>query len=246
MPYYFCILFGIAPSFIWLAFYLRKDSHPESNPMILKVFFYGMLSAIPAVFLELGVLDQLKDLNLNPYLVLLLTIFLVVALIEELLKYLVVKFKVFCSQELDEPMDVMLYMIIAALGFAASENLLVFLSFLPNFILEKALTISIFRLLGATFLHTLSSGILGYFLAMSIYKTKKRVPIFLLGFALAVMFHGFYNLPMMQMNEFITNPFNLSDSARIGIPTIILVFMAVFVTAGFNKLKKMKGSCKVF
>ncbi len=48
MNYPIYIFFGLAPSFIWLLFFLRKDAHPESNPMILKIFFYGMLAAFPS------------------------------------------------------------------------------------------------------------------------------------------------------------------------------------------------------
>ena len=55
----------------------------------------------------------------------LLYIFLGVATIEEIAKFLVIKIKVLKSSELDEPLDIPLYMIIAALCFAAVENILV-------------------------------------------------------------------------------------------------------------------------
>jgi RsiW-degrading membrane proteinase PrsW (M82 family) len=42
----------------------------------------------------------------------------------EIFKYLVVRFKVIKNPAFDEPTDIMLYMIIAALGFAAVENIL--------------------------------------------------------------------------------------------------------------------------
>ena len=64
MPFSIYIIFGLAPSIIWLLFYLRKDSHPESNRMVLKIFFYGMLAALPAVFLEIGFKSELEKLNI--------------------------------------------------------------------------------------------------------------------------------------------------------------------------------------
>lgn len=133
-----------------------------------------MLAAFLAIFLELGIFAFFKDLKFSPALAIVLNIFLGVALVEEILKYLVVKQKVLSHSEFDEPVDVMLYMIIAALGFATLENILIFFQFGPQFLWEKALGISIFRFWGATFLHTLTSGFIGYFLALSLRKRKRR------------------------------------------------------------------------
>ena len=54
MSYPFYIILGILPSLIWLAFYLKKDVHPEPKSEVLKIFFYGALVTIPAFFLEKG------------------------------------------------------------------------------------------------------------------------------------------------------------------------------------------------
>jgi len=45
MTYFLCLIFGLAPSIIWLLFFLRKDVHPESNRMIILVFLLGMAVA---------------------------------------------------------------------------------------------------------------------------------------------------------------------------------------------------------
>ena len=103
MSYPFYIFFGLAPSAIWLLFYLRKDAHPESNRMVLKIFLYGLLAALPAVFLEVGIFQEFEKLPLSPALITILNIFIGVALVEEVLKYLVVRGKVLNSSEFDEP-----------------------------------------------------------------------------------------------------------------------------------------------
>ncbi|PIR90931.1 hypothetical protein COU02_01620, partial [bacterium (Candidatus Gribaldobacteria) CG10_big_fil_rev_8_21_14_0_10_37_46] len=86
---YLLYLFGFLPSIIWLLFYLKKDVHPESNQAILRVFFYGMLVAFAAIFLEIG----FKKISSN----LILYVFVGGALVEEYLKYLVVKLEVLRS-----------------------------------------------------------------------------------------------------------------------------------------------------
>ncbi len=247
MDYLFYIPFGILPSIIWLFFYLKKDVNPEPNRMILKIFFWGMLSTIPAVFLELGISSQIVKLSaflafLNPngissegILFSLLYVFIGVAMIEEVVKYLVVRQKVLKNSEMDEPVDVMLYMIIAALGFAALENIFVLMSLGSSFHLLDVSVLSGLRFVGATFLHALCSGMLGYFMALSFFKRKNRIKFIVIGLMVSVFFHGAYNFSIMKIDGVL----------KFLIPFIILISLAFFVSLGFQKLKKMKSICKI-
>ena len=222
---YLLYLLGFLPSIIWLLFYLRKDVHPESNQAILKIFFYGMLVAFAAIFLEIG----FKKISSN----LLLYIFIGGALIEESLKYLVVKFKVLRSSELDEPVDIMLYMIIAGLGFAALENILILIIYHPFLELPKTLEIITLRFLTATFLHALCSGVVGYFLAISFFNIKNQKKLLLTGLGIAIILHGLYNLSIIKIDGW----------EKFILPIIILVGTASFVSISFKKLKRLKSIC---
>jgi len=71
---YFLYLFGFLPSIIWLSFYLRKDAHPESNRMVLKIFLYGMLAALVAIVLEKAFQKTSSMINLPPYTVFVLDV----------------------------------------------------------------------------------------------------------------------------------------------------------------------------
>ncbi len=224
--YFWYILFGIAPSIIWLLIFLRKDSHPESNRMILKIFLYGILAALPAAFIEVGI-DKLPLGEILYFLV-------GVALVEEVFKYLVVKKKVVGNPEFDEPVDAMLYMIIAALGFAAAENVLnMFLLSKPQYFLETFLTGGV-RFIGATFLHALCSGLVGYYLALSFLYTKKRLKLVTQGLFSAILLHGLYDLSIIK----------IEGDIKFIIPIIILIFLAIFISFGFQKVKKLKSICR--
>jgi RsiW-degrading membrane proteinase PrsW (M82 family) len=236
MSYPFLIIFALLPSFIWLLFYLRKDSHPESNSMILKIFFFVMLSAIPAIFIELGFGEEISGFNLSPFLAALFNVFVGVALTEEILKYAVVKKAVLNNPEFDEPVDAMLYMIIAALGFVALENLLIFLS--PEtyfFQFGETLALAALRFISATFLHALTSGILGYFMALSFFEAGRKSAYLLIGFSAAVILHGLYNFSIMVEG----------GSLRFIMPTMIIVALAIFVSLGFKRLKRLASVCKI-
>lgn len=239
------IIFGILPSAIWLLYYLRKDLHPEPQKMILKVFFYGALVSIPIFLVEIALSALLQQLTLSPPFIAwpmlssILNWFLVIALTEELFKYLVVRSVVLKSKELDEPLDIMLYMVVAALGFAAVEN--VFYLFSPidglsfNTIVNTTLTISFIRFIGATFLHTLCSALLGYFLALSSLKVEKRLLLTTVGILLATLLHGLYNFSIMT----------LSSPVNFLIPIMIIIGLSIFMIYDFDEIKKIKGICKI-
>jgi RsiW-degrading membrane proteinase PrsW (M82 family) len=233
MNYLFYILFGLAPSIIWLLFYLRKDTHPESNKMIIKIFLLGMLAAIPAALIELGIRPFVLPL-LSSLFFSFLYVFLGIALVEEFFKYLVVKEKVLKNPELDEPPDLMIYMIVSALGFAALENLLILFG-LGAFHFFETFFVALLRFVGATFLHALASGLLGYFLALSFFEPKRKKLLFLSGLFGAAALHGLYNFSIME----------LGGGLKMLIPVLILIGLAVFVSLGFKKLKKISSICKI-
>ena len=234
---YFSLVFAFSPSLIWLLFYLKKDIHPEPKKMILKIFFLGMLLVIPVAFLEKGIAELLNKLNFFPiFLSSLIYAFLVVALIEESAKYLVIKIKVIKNKEFNEPVDAMIYMITAGLGFAALENFFVFWPLIKTSQAIELLMLGSFRFIGAVFLHALCSGVIGYFLGLSFFQTtqtkKNKNQLLVIGFLIAVFLHGSYNFFI------ILNKKNL----EIIMPLIILFGLALFVSWGFRKLKLINSN----
>lgn len=231
------IIFGILPSLTWLFYYLRKDVHPESNSMVLKIFTFGALVTLPVFFIQIGLAFLLEKIAIPQLASSLLYWFIVIALTEELFKFLVVKLKVINSPELDEPLDIMLYMVIAALGFAALENILYLFAPMGGIsfadLINRTLIISFIRFIGATFLHTLCAGTVGYFWALGICKSQKKY--LALGFLIAVLLHGLYNFSIMT----------LEGMLKIAIPAATLILLAYFVITGFEKLKKLKSVCKI-
>ncbi len=233
------IILGLVPSLVWLAYYLREDMHPEPKRMILEIFFWGALITIPVFFVQVGLANLLEMTNLNSTIFSIIYWFLIIAFSEEFFKYLVFRVKVFNSPHLDEPLDVMLYMVVAALGFTAIENILYLFSPAGPMSFDqsvtRALIMVLIRFIGATFLHTLCSATAGYFLAISIQKAKKKYIPLILGLLIATVLHGLYDFSLMATNNYI----------KIGVPIAIIVVLAVFVFTGFSRLQKMKSVCKV-
>ena len=237
---FFLVPLGFLPSLIWLLFYLRKDKHPESNIMVVKVFLAGAGAALLAIFLEKAT-QQVLQKSLAGYLPVItsLAVILAAAIIEETVKYSAAWLAAFRNQELDEPVDVMLYLIIAALGFAALENILVLAKFYPTIYTFKALELTFWRFCSATLLHALGSGALGYWLAMAFCHRSRKWLYLLIGLTISIGLHSIYNWAIMKMSSEAFGP------EAILLPLLILLSLGWLVGRWFKKLKKLKSVCLI-
>ena len=112
----FAIILGLIPSFAWLIFFLREDAHPEPKKMIIKVFLAGALISLLTAIFQIYFQKILNVFNFVQYTV---VSFLILATIEEAFKFLAAYASAGGSKYFDEPMDAMIYMVTASLGFAS-------------------------------------------------------------------------------------------------------------------------------
>lgn len=242
MPFAYFIALSIIPSIIWLVFFLREDRRPEPKKTILKVFVIGMLSTIPVIILSLAIGLILREMGIPIYLISFIGVVFVAAVVEEVAKYLVVKRSVFNSSEVDEPSDLMIYAITAALGFAAMENV-VFLfpgrealfGLTPEFFIQSLVAGSIVRFVSGTFLHALVSGIMGYFLALSIMRSEYRKRLVGAGLVVAILLHGSYNFSIM---------FAEGNGSWFVVAPILLLSLFITILFLFSKTRKMDSICR--
>jgi len=237
--YVFYIIFALLPSIIWLAFFLTKDRHPEPKRVIMKVFVWGMAFAIVVALFEVSILKAIDfifpSLDPDALWLLLFKFLFVVALTEEVAKYLVVRQAAMFDSAVDEPMDIMLYFIVCALGFATIENLLLMIYLVDPFGIMSGLEFSFLRFVGATLLHTLTSGAFGFFVALSFYYKKNKGLLFFAGLLTAVLVHGFYNISIIWF----------SGIYQIVVPAIFLLALLILTSLGFVKLRRLKGVCRI-
>ncbi len=182
------IVAGILPALIWLSFWLREDrKNPEPKRVILKIFALGMLSVIVVIPLQKAV-----ELAFPHFLLLNLVLW---ALLEEALKYTAAYLGGVRSLDDNEPIDPLIYMITAALGFVAVENTLFILGPMLGHDILASLVTANMRFVGASLLHVVASGIVGSYLAFSFYKNQKiKHHMVFRGIILATAFHSIFNL----------------------------------------------------
>lgn len=188
--------------------------------MIIFTFLAGALTTLLAIPLEKIVNDTTMGLTVGTF---------ILASIEETLKFCAAYIVALTSMDDDEPVDPVIYMITAALGFAAMENILFFASSIMDnqTILQGLITVNI-RFVGAMLLHTASSAVIGVTLAFTFYKRMRmRIPTIILSLCAATVLHAFFNF------------FIIKGQTHAFFTFFILWCAVIFLMLIFEKIKRL-------
>ncbi len=215
---------GIIPSLLWLWFWLREDKkNPEPKGLLTIVFIMGMA----AVALVLPIQKAIQDSVSSPDAQLILW-----ASAEEIMKYIAVLAVVYRTNFADEPIDWPIYLITAALGFAALENALFLMKPLSLDQTTVSLLTGQLRFLGSTLLHTVASGILGIAIGISLRLSWfKRQWHLLVGFLFAIALHSLFNFFIIRSGS--------QDFLEILKVFGFLWVVAIIVMLLFEKVRRM-------
>lgn len=238
---------GFIPVIIWLVFWLREDRvRPEPLRRVILVFLAGALAVVLAYLLE-RLWCQSSQLalacqNISNYTIgnpashqiggREKIVFILWAATEEILKFLAAYLIVFNHKDFDEPVDAMIYLITAALGFAALENTF----FLFHILFQNPTTSNItflltgnLRFLGANIIHIVSSAIVGGMVGLSFYLSRgQRLIYSAIGLTTAILLHGLFNLLIIT-----------SDGGQILKVFSLLWLFAILIILLFERVKKV-------
>jgi RsiW-degrading membrane proteinase PrsW (M82 family) len=214
---------GIIPSLLWLWFWLKEEEGPEPKGLITTIFILGMISVLVVLPIEKFIQAHV---NSNEGQIILW------ATAEEIIKYLAVIIILYKKNFKIKPVDWPIYMITAALGFAALENALFLITPIQKSISVSALisatSLDQFRFLGANLLHAVASGTIGIAIGISFFMKKLKKEWFLfIGFLVAICLHSAFNFFIMKNNEN-----NLEVFAFLWVVTIIVILL-------FEKVRRM-------
>jgi RsiW-degrading membrane proteinase PrsW (M82 family) len=212
---------GILPSLVWLWFWLEEENNkPEPSGLLAVIFFLGIVSAVCVLPIQKFIQAQRYSGDWQ---------LILWAASEEIIKYLAVLVVVYNSDNVDAPMDWPIYLITAALGFAALENTLFLIKPISVGQNTVGLLTGGLRFLGSTLLHTLGSGILGIALGLSVHMGHFVRKLYLVvGLALAIALHVAFNFFIIRNggNDF------LKVFGFLWVATIILMLL-------FEKVRRM-------
>lgn len=222
----YAILGGLLPTLLWLWFWLHEDKrNPEPKGLIFLTFISGMVAVPIAIFFEMAVSNLFWSAGSFP-----LSKILVWAAIEEVVKFLMVYLGAFHTKSFDEPIDAVVYMITAALGFAALENMLFLTKILDSHGIVAWFSTGNSRFLGATVLHTIASGLVGAAVGFTFYKKKSiRLLAVLIGLTTAILLHAAFNFSII-----------VEKGKNTMIVFFVLWVIALFAIMVFEKVRKTR------
>ncbi len=223
MLIYFIAAVGPAAA---LMFYIYKKDNVEKEPtrLLLKLAAFGALSGIAAMVLENiadPVIQAAYDPVYEPFGYAVADSFIGVALMEEIAKYLFLKWGSWKSPEFNYRFDGIVYAVCVSLGFAALENLM----YVVGFGLEIAPYRAVLSIPG----HMSFGVVMGYFYGRARHWSNwgdarmSRLDRFL-GVAMATLMHGFYDCCLTLESD-------------LAIVVFVLFVAALFITV-FTMVKR--------
>ncbi|MFZ2593395.1 MAG: PrsW family glutamic-type intramembrane protease [Minisyncoccia bacterium] len=221
------LLLGFVPALFWLWFWLQEErTEPEPRTAIALTFFTGMCVVLMVIPME----KAAESMGITGA-----ALIAVWAFIEEIGKFVGAYIAVLKTKLISKPIDPLLYMITAALGFAALENTMFLMNPLSGNTLSETIITSNFRFLGATLLHVLCSAAIGVVLALSYCECGERKWINTgLGLILAGTLHALFN-------------FFILGSVGLGILKVFgCVWLGIIcILLAFEYIKKRPHTCPV-
>ena len=179
----------IPPLFLLYKVYKMDSVEKEPPKLILKLLLAGALTTIPAGLLEMA-LGYLYGGIANAFLVALIENFLVVAVVEEGVKYFALKKVTWQNPEFNFTFDGVVYAVTVSLGFALAENI--------EYVAMYGFATAVVRAFTAIILH----GVCGVFLGIYYGGAKKlslagdaagSSKMIRRGYLTVVFIHGLYD-----------------------------------------------------
>ena len=208
----YLLTLALAPA-VLLFFYIRKKDKIEEEPMKLLLGLSG-LGAVSTIFA--GVYESIlispfdSILDSKGLLYNIITNFLIIAVAEEGVKFLILYLMTWWSKEYNYTFDAVVYAVSVSLGFAALENIL--------YVFNGGFATAILRAFTSIPGHTIFAVYMGYYYGVakkfsSMKDHLKAVLCLALALISPIMIHGFYDFCL-----------------GMGNPIMIIVFFAFDIT----------------
>jgi len=181
-------LLTFLPGLLILTYFIFSDRFKEPKKVIITTFILGLVIGYPAGYLNYYIEQIFSNGNIiNDALV---GGAFAGALVEEILKFLILYFYIFKHKEFNEPMDAIVYGIVVSLGFALNENYDYVYNFAEQF---KATSweIALARSYSAIPMHAACGVIMGFYFGQNYFIEQGRS--FSLALIVPIIIHGSYN-----------------------------------------------------
>lgn len=229
------ILFSVATlPVILLGMYIyKKDKNKESPRLLTKLFLGGIISCFMVLIISF-ILElifpffALEEETLN-YFELIISVFIGVALVEEVCKWIIVYVISYNDNEYEEIYDSIVYCTFVALGFAFFENLF--------YVYESGIGTGIMRAILSVPGHVCDGVFMGYYLGLakqSIINGNKKLATknLILSILVPTILHGIYDYCLFTGNNYFL--------------LIFIIFVIVVYVLALKKIKTLSSIGRKF
>lgn len=178
---------ALAPGIAIIFFIIARDRYDrEPFGLLLKSFFLGVLSCVPALFIQLGAEKLASGVDgLNPTLYRMFLAFVIVAFSEEGSKYFMLVRSPYRNRAFNEPLDGIVYSLMIGMGFATLENI--------GYVYQHGVGTGILRMVLSVPAHGCFAVLMGYYVGLAKFNPARAAGLKLKGLLLAAFFHGAFN-----------------------------------------------------
>ncbi len=213
---------AIVPSLLLMWFFHARDVYREPPKVLWATFGLGVLT-IPGVllvvipFMKLTGLEELT----NPFASAASTAFLGAAIPEELFKALVLYAYCVRHKEFDEPMDGVVYGVVASLGFATLENVM--------YVTQHGVGVAILRAFTAVPGHGFCGAIMGYYAGQAKFRPQRRAAYVLASLFFPILLHGLYDFGLFAVSNISAEDHVATATETALAPVMLAIFVAALV-----------------
>jgi len=236
MIWAFTAVSAVVPSILLGWYFHKRDVYPEPARVIFVTFLLGVVVVIPVIFVELVMERAIGILGAGHVMNGFLDAFLVAAVPEETFKLLVLLLYCYRHREFDEPMDGVVYGVMASLGFATLENVM--------YVADGGLGTAIMRAMTSVPGHATWGAIMGYFVGRAKFAPTARIGGIGIGYVIAVTLHGFYDFPLMAISAYSAEaagpPLAVSSLSVVTLAALTVSVVMAYLLARKVHLEQMR------
>ena len=168
---------AVVPSALLVWYFHARDLYPEPPRVLWTTFAFGVLSVVPVLVVGVPIHQLIAGIEV-PLIRGFLEAFFVAAVPEEFFKLAVLLLYSMRRVEFDEPMDGIVYGVVASLGFATFENVL--------YVFDGGLGVAVSRAFSAVPFHAFAGAILGYYVGQAKFRLEEKWLLIVKGYGAVI------------------------------------------------------------
>ena len=183
---------AVLPSLVLLVYFIRSDRFPEPLGGILGTFLLGVLTVVPVMIYVVPLQAAVEPRVTDPLALAATQAFLFAAIPEEICKLVVLIGFARQLKAFDEPMDGLVYGVVASLGFATLENVLYVAGGGAGWF-----GIALIRAFSAVPGHAMLGAIMGFYIARAHFEPALAKAMYAKALLVPILLHGVYDFGLL-------------------------------------------------